>query len=235
MHDVQKIFTAKHTTHIRYINLTNSEVLERTDINISDAQYLNTQCSVLCQQNVSVTQFKLNVSITTTKCYTYVRSYDLHTTTQDNKQTNTVYDINYCYFCNQCTQFFSCVTEQRWSRNSSVSIVTTLQDVRPGVRIPTGAISSPKRPDRLWGSHSLLFNGYRILFPMGKSGRRVRLTTPPPSSAKVKNARSHPLFLLHAFMACTCTPFLFYRITVNTSHSRKERGFSYKLTSRTLR
>jgi hypothetical protein len=39
-------------------------------------------------------------------------------------------------------------------------------------------------PDRPWGPPSLLYNGYRI-FPRGKGGRDVTLTTHPPSSAEV--------------------------------------------------
>jgi hypothetical protein len=38
--------------------------------------------------------------------------------------------------------------------------------------------SSPRRPDRLWGAHSLLSNGTGASFPGGgKSGRGVKLTT----------------------------------------------------------
>jgi len=36
---------------------------------------------------------------------------------------------------------------------------------------------SPPRPDQLWCSPSLLSNGYRGLFPRGKSGRGPKLTT----------------------------------------------------------
>jgi hypothetical protein len=37
--------------------------------------------------------------------------------------------------------------------------------------------SSPCRPDWFWGPPTLLFNGYRRLFPQEQSSRRVKLTT----------------------------------------------------------
>jgi len=36
---------------------------------------------------------------------------------------------------------------------------------------------SPPRPDRLWSPHALLSIGYQRLFPRGKSGRGVKMTT----------------------------------------------------------
>jgi hypothetical protein len=48
------------------------------------------------------------------------------------------------------------------------------------------ALFSPKRPHRLWGPPSLLFNGYRRSFPVLKRpGRDVDHS--PPSSVRVKN------------------------------------------------
>jgi hypothetical protein len=53
---------------------------------------------------------------------------------------------------------------------------------RFGVRFPgRGNVFSPKRPDRLWGSRSLLLTGYRRLFAGGWNGR----------GAEVKNEWSY--------------------------------------------
>jgi hypothetical protein len=54
-----------------------------------------------------------------------------------------------------------------------------LEGRRAGVRVQvrTWFFSSSRRPDRFWGPSSLLPNGYRGLFPQGKSGRDVKLIT----------------------------------------------------------
>jgi hypothetical protein len=55
--------------------------------------------------------------------------------------------------------------------DSSVGTVTGygLDDRGVGVRVPVGSriVSSPRRPDRLWGPTSLLSNAYRGFFPRG--------------------------------------------------------------------
>jgi len=50
---------------------------------------------------------------------------------------------------------------------------------------PIGGEIFRTRPDQPWGLPSLLYNGYHV-FPGGKGGRGVVLTTNPPSSAEVK-------------------------------------------------
>jgi hypothetical protein len=61
----------------------------------------------------------------------------------------------------------------RVSRDSAVGIATGygLDDWEIGVPVPVGSriITSPCRPDRLWGPPNLLYNEYRELFPGGKA------------------------------------------------------------------
>jgi hypothetical protein len=60
--------------------------------------------------------------------------------------------------------------------NGAKCVVTTshFRDGRSGVRIPTGVrkrvFSSPNCPDQLWGTLSLLLNGYRFLLGVKEAG-----------------------------------------------------------------
>jgi hypothetical protein len=62
-------------------------------------------------------------------------------------------------------------TDRQRSRDSVVRIAARygLDDRGVGVRVPVGSriFYSPRRPDRLWGPHNLLLNGYRGPFPRG--------------------------------------------------------------------
>jgi hypothetical protein len=50
-----------------------------------------------------------------------------------------------------------------------IAIVCGLDDRGVAVRVPIGSriLSSPRRPDRLWGATNLLSNEYRGLLPLG--------------------------------------------------------------------
>jgi hypothetical protein len=65
--------------------------------------------------------------------------------------------------------FIYVIIQKPMSRDSAVGIATDykLKNREVGVRVPVRSkvFSSPRRPDRLWGSPSLLCNGYRVLFP----------------------------------------------------------------------
>jgi len=67
-------------------------------------------------------------------------------------------------------------------------------------RIPVGERFSA-RPDPPWGPPSLLYNGYRV-FPGGRGGREVGLTTYPHLVPKVlEKSRAIPLLTLRACVA----------------------------------
>jgi hypothetical protein len=96
------------------------------------------------------------------------------------------------------------------SQDSVVSIVVTgLQAGRSGVRIPAGPrdFIFTKCPDWLLGPPSLLFGGYRGLFPGGKVDGPWGW--PLSSSAQVKNYWSHtsvkPFFQKEKINVGSCT------------------------------
>jgi hypothetical protein len=76
-----------------------------------------------------------------------------------------------------------------------------------GIRVPAGASdfhSSPKRQDRLWDPHNLLFNTHICSFlGIKRPGRGVNQS--PPSSAQVKNDWSYISTLLCVFLECKGT------------------------------
>ena len=90
----------------------------------------------------------------------------------------------------------------------------SVRDRRSGDRIPVGGEIFCTYPDRLRGTPSLLYNGYRV-FPGCKSGRSVVLTTHPSLSAKVyKKSRAIPLLSLRACAAYErVKPYLTFTLT----------------------
>ena len=57
-------------------------------------------------------------------------------------------------------------------------------------------------PDRPWGPHSLLYNGYRV-FPGGKESPGRDADPSPPSSAAVKKEQNYTSTPPMGHMACT--------------------------------
>lgn len=85
----------------------------------------------------------------------------------------------------------------RICRRSVVGIATRLRAGRSKVQIQVGA----RCPDRLLDPSSLLFNGYRVFFPRGQSGRGMHLTTHTYLVPKLGISGAIFLILLHIFMA----------------------------------
>jgi len=70
-----------------------------------------------------------------------------------------------------------------------------------GVRIQIGARDfCPKRPERLWGPTSLLFNGYRVI-SRRQNAQGKKLTIHLHLVPRLKINGAIPPILLHAFMA----------------------------------
>jgi hypothetical protein len=86
------------------------------------------------------------------------------------------------------------------SRDGVVGIATSygLDDRGVGVQVPVGVriFTSPRRPDRLWGSPNLLCNGY---WGVKRPGREADHS--PPTTAKVKKMWIYTATPPYAFMA----------------------------------
>jgi hypothetical protein len=82
-------------------------------------------------------------------------------------------------------------------RDRGVGIATTygLDDWGVEVLVPVGSrsFSSPRRPDRLWGPPSLVYNGYLGLFPQVKRQGREAAHSLPTSAEVKKRGSIHPL------------------------------------------
>jgi hypothetical protein len=84
------------------------------------------------------------------------------------------------------------------SRDSSVVIATRYGLEGPGIESRWGEIFRTY-PDRLWGPPSLLYNGYRV-FPGGKDGRGVMLTTHPLLVPRLRKSWAIPPFTLRVLL-----------------------------------
>jgi len=62
-------------------------------------------------------------------------------------------------------------------RDNAVGIATSYGLDGPGIGFRWGGEIFPARPDLPWDPPSFLYNGYRVSFPVVKSGRSVTLTT----------------------------------------------------------
>jgi hypothetical protein len=58
-------------------------------------------------------------------------------------------------------------------------------------------VSSPQRPDRLWGPPSHLTNGYRGAFSLVVKRPGSKADYSPPSSVEIKNDGAIPPFAIH--------------------------------------
>ena len=104
-----------------------------------------------------------------------------------------------------------------------------LRDGRSGNRIPVEGEIFRTCPDRPWGPHSLLYNGYRV-FPGGKE-RPGRDADPSSPSSAVGNERVE-LYLyspvwavrpVQSLSACTRVTFTFYRYLTKLNHEDKNK------------
>lgn len=107
-------------------------------------------------------------------------------------------------------------------------LLSRLRAWRSGLRIPlrTRNFSFPKRPDRLWGPPTLLFNEYRYSFPRGKT---AEVNHRYPSTAEVKNEwiyTSSPLIRLPGIDLEHFT-YNFTRICCNRRHQNLQHWRSY--------
>jgi hypothetical protein len=72
---------------------------------------------------------------------------------------------------------------------------------------PGGGEILRTRPDRPWGPPSLLYDGYRVSFPVVKRPERG-VYHPLPSTAEVKERVELYIALLWACMACSRANFI---------------------------
>jgi hypothetical protein len=105
------------------------------------------------------------------------------------------------------------------SRDSSVGMATRYGLEGPGIESRWGEILRTY-PYRLRGSPSLLYNGYWV-FPMGKGGRGVMLTTHPLLVPRLRKSSAIPpltLWVLLGLLRCSPLPLYYICGYVNLLH-----------------
>jgi hypothetical protein len=101
-----------------------------------------------------------------------------------------------------------------WSRDSVFRIATRYGLEGPGIESRWGEIFRTY-PDWLWGPPSLLYNGYRV-FPGGKGGQGVMLTTHPLLVSRLRKSRAIPpltLWVLLGLLRGSLYPLLYITCT----------------------
>jgi hypothetical protein len=93
-------------------------------------------------------------------------------------------------------------TRGRWDSAIGIATGYGLEDRGVRVRVPIWSriFSSPRRPDRFRGPHSLLSSGYRGSFPgLKRQGREADHS--PPTSAEIKKMWIYTSTFPYAFIA----------------------------------
>ena len=137
-------------------------------------------------------------------------------TQQRNSPYSTYLNYSLNFICPNNITIISIVYLFRAGSQDGVNGIGTRYGLEgPGIESRWGEIFRTY-PDRLRCPPSLLYNGYRV-FPGGKGGQGVMLTTHPPSSAEVKKELSytstHPMgppgsvkgLPTHMFRATLCS------------------------------
>jgi hypothetical protein len=85
----------------------------------------------------------------------------------------------------------------------AVHLCNHLEDLGFGVRVSVGEniFSSPRRPDRLWGPPSLLYNGYRGALSLRVKRPGNEADHSPPPSAEIKKIWIYISTSPYAFMS----------------------------------
>jgi len=84
--------------------------------------------------------------------------------------------------------------------------------------------SSPRYPHRLWGSPSLLFNGYQGPFTQGYRGQRMMLTTHLHLVCRLRKLTAIPPLILYVTKVCTGRASPFPNITTQMDSKYSNQG-----------